>query len=65
MTRRVSTSSHNESEPILATPIKTAVRNHLGWQLRNYYGPVVDEPLPDNLRELLDRLAEADEQGRG
>jgi hypothetical protein len=65
MTRRVSTSSHNDSEPFLAPSIKTAVRNHLGRQLRNFYGHVEEEPLPDNLRELLDRLAEADEQRRG
>jgi len=35
---------------------KEAIENRLGKQLRTFFGPVEDQPLPENLRRLVERL---------
>jgi len=39
------------------------IQDNIGRQLRRHYGALVSEPLPDQLRELLERLAKAEPQG--
>lgn len=37
------------------------VQKHIGKQLRELYDGVLDEPIPDRFKELLDRLEESQE----
>ncbi len=39
-----------------ASPLPTAVQEHLGRQLRAAYSALVNEPIPDKLAELLRKL---------
>ena len=44
-------------------PTRSEMLTVLGRQLRSDYKPIVQDPIPDGLRELVDRLATAN--GRG
>lgn len=48
------------SEPKHPTPrpagIEDPIQTHLGAKLREFYGTILSEPVPDRLTSLLDQL---------
>jgi Anti-sigma factor NepR len=54
----ISPPSHNQFGASIDTLINKAAQQHVE-QLRSFYGPVDEQPLPDTLRDLLNRLEEA------
>ncbi|WP_233245696.1 NepR family anti-sigma factor [Marinicauda salina] len=53
----------HSAPPIRETTDRIARRRALGDRLREYYDDVASEPVPDEFRELLDKLAKSRRSG--
>ncbi len=47
-------------KPRTQRPLDGGIQAHLGARLREYYGSILAEPVPDRLTALLDRLEHAE-----
>lgn len=57
-----------ESSFVCTTPEKLsrgALEGAIGEALRESFAPVVDEPMPEKLQDLLSQLRAAEQQGKG
>ena len=49
-----------EGDGSVIPALSADAQDNIGRQLRRHYGALVSEPLPDKLRDLLEKLAQAE-----
>ena len=57
------TASSSEPPPDKAAKLGPDLQAHIGRQLRSLYDEVLKEPVPDHLRDLLQRLGQKPPDG--
>lgn len=55
----------NQTKAQQHRPSEAGIRSHLGDQLRQLYGSVASEPVPDRLTALLDALERQEREASG
>lgn len=62
MPNRKKADPHAGSGPRASNKTDNKVHEHIGSQLRRLFNGVVEEPIPDKLRSLLEELDQTDEK---
>jgi hypothetical protein len=55
--------SDSKHPPRRPTGVEDPIQTHLGSKLREFYGSILAEPVPDRLTALLDRLETQERDG--